>query len=57
MWEEAVIGRMAVHRKGGDVPLAVKNMDPLPGLLIGTYHGFDEGAQTEYEWGGYEYWV
>ena len=39
-----------VHGEGGNLPRAAEKTVPLPGLQIGTYRGFDDGAQTAYAW-------
>ena len=40
----------AVHRQGGDLPQADKNMDTQPGQWSRTYCGLDDSAQTAYAW-------
>ena len=47
MSEEAV-----VNRRGGNVPQAAENTDPLPRLRSITYHGIDDGTQTVDTWDG-----
>ena len=39
-----------VNGKGGEAHQSVEKTDPLPGMQIGTYCGFNDGAKTAYVW-------